>query len=196
MQADRLELANTQYYGWALKNRAALLPSREQLAKAEQAVLTAQKRRKIPMGIIYVIPDYYAEYPKPCMGGWGERVLVVTPNGKVLPCQAASAIPSLEFANIRDRSLEWIWYDSPAFNRFRGTNWMPEPCQSCDIRNERGVLRREIDRGGCRCQAFLITQDANATDPVCHLSPHHDQIVAIRERAQLEKTVSLIYRQR
>ena len=196
LQADRLELANTQYYGWALKNRAALLPSRKQLAKAEQAVAAAQRRVKIPMGIIYVIPDYYAEYPKPCMGGWGERVLVVTPNGNVLPCQVASVIPGLEFANIREHSLEWIWYDSAAFNRFRGTNWMSEPCRSCELTNEKGVLRREIDRGGCRCQAFLITQDANATDPVCHLSPHHEQIVAIRNRAQLEEAISLIYRQK
>ena len=196
LQADRLELANTQYYGWALKNRAALLPSREQLQKAEQAVIAAQKRRKIPMGIIYVIPDYYADYPKPCMGGWGERTIVVTPNGDVLPCQAASIIPSLEFANTREHSLEWIWYDSPAFKRFRGTDWILEPCQSCDLRNEKGVLRREIDRGGCRCQAFAIAQDENATDPVCHLSPHHDQIVAIRERAQLEKNLSFTYRQK
>jgi PqqA peptide cyclase len=179
LEADRVELANTQYYGWALQNINALLPTHEQLAKAEKAVAAAQKRCKIPMGILYVIPDYYAEYPKPCMSGWGQRTLVVTPNGNGLPCQAASAIPNLEFANVRDHSLEWIWFESPAFNRFRGTDWMQEPCRSCE--------RREIDWGGCRCQAFLLTQDANATDPVCHLSPHHHQIVAIRERTQLEQ---------
>lgn len=195
LQADRLELANTQYYAWAFKNRAVLLPSREQLHKAEQAVIVARERHKIPMGIIYVIPDYYADYPKPCMGGWGERTIVVTPNGDVLPCQAASIIPSLEFTNIREDSLESIWYESSAFNSFRGTNWMSEPCQTCDRINEKGVLRREIDRGGCRCQAFLITQDANATDPVCHLSPHHDRIVAIRDSAQLEQKSPLTYRQ-
>ena len=164
LAADRVELANTQYYGWALQNRAALLPTREQLQQAEQAVKAAQKRHKIPMGILYVIPDYYAEYPKPCMGGWGQRTIVVTPQGEALPCQVASVIPDLEFANVRDRSLEWIWYESTAFNRFRGTDWLPEPCQSCD--------RVEIDWGGCRCQAFLLTQNAAATDPVCHLSPH------------------------
>lgn len=171
--ADRLELANTQYYGWAYQNRAALLPTREQLQHAQRVVIAAQKRRKIPMGILYVIPDYYAEYPKPCMGGWGQRTIVVTPQGEALPCQAASAIAELEFANVRDRSLEWIWYESSAFNRFRGTDWLPEVCQSCD--------RVELDWGGCRCQAFLLTQNAAATDPVCHLSPDHDQIVAVRD---------------
>ena len=197
LQADRLELANTQYYGWAFKNRAALLPSPQQLLKAEQAVIAAQKRRKIPMGIIYVIPDYYAEYPKPCMGGWGERTIVITPNGDALPCQAASIISSLEFANIRQHTLEWIWYNSATFNRFRGTDWMSEPCQSCELRNDKGILRRDIDRGGCRCQAFAIAQDENATDPVCHLSPHHDRIRrTCADRTQSEQNFSLSYRQK
>lgn len=173
LAADRVELANTQYYGWAWQNRAALLPTREQLHRAEQAVKAAQSRRRIPMGILYVIPDYYAEYPKPCMGGWGQRTIVVTPQGQALPCQAAGVIPDLEFANVRDRSLEWIWYESLAFNRFRGTDWLPELCQSCD--------RVESDWGGCRCQAFLLTQNAAATDPVCHLSPDHEQVVALRD---------------
>ena len=173
LAADRVELANTQYYGWAWQNRAALLPTREQLHRAEQAVKAAQSRRRIPMGILYVIPDYYAEYPKPCMGGWGQRTIVVTPQGKALPCQAASVISDLEFANVRDRSLEWIWNESPAFNRFRGTDWLPELCQSCD--------RVEIDWGGCRCQAFLLTQNAAATDPVCHLSPDHEQVASVRD---------------
>jgi PqqA peptide cyclase len=186
LEADRVELANTQYYGWALQNRDALLPTREQLVKAEQAVATAQKRRKIPMGILYVIPDYYAEYPKPCMSGWGQRTLVVTPNGNTLPCQAASVIPNLELKNVRDHSLEWIWFKSFTFNSFRGIDWMQEPCQNCE--------RREIDWGGCRCQAFLLTQDANATDPICHLSPNHHQIVTIRESLQ-QQTVPLLYRE-
>ncbi|WP_414621303.1 pyrroloquinoline quinone biosynthesis protein PqqE [Calothrix sp. CCY 0018] len=170
LAADRVELANTQYYGWALQNRAALLPTLSQLQQAEPAVKAARERGKIPMGIIYVIPDYYAEYPKPCMGGWGQRTIVITPQGEALPCQVASVIPDLEFNNVINHSLEWIWYESPAFNRFRGTDWLPELCQSCD--------RVEIDWGGCRCQAFLLTQDAAATDPVCHLSPHHEQVVA------------------
>lgn len=171
LAADRVELANTQYYGWALQNRAALLPTGEQLQRAEQAVKAAQRRRQIPMGILYVIPDYYAEYPKPCMGGWGQRTIVITPQGEALPCQVASVIPNLEFANVRDRSLEWIWYESPAFNRFRGTQWLPELCQSCD--------RLQQDWGGCRCQAFLLTENAAATDPVCHLSPDHNQVTTV-----------------
>jgi pyrroloquinoline quinone biosynthesis protein E len=186
LEADRVELANTQYYGWAFQNREVLLPTREQLLRAQEAVASAQKRRQIPMGILYVIPDYYAEYPKPCMGGWGQRILVVTPNGNVLPCQAANIIPDLQFANVRDYSLEWIWFDSPAFNRFRGTDWMPELCRSCE--------RAEIDWGGCRCQAFLLTQDATATDPVCHLSPHHDKIMAMRDAAELEQKATFLYR--
>jgi pyrroloquinoline quinone biosynthesis protein E len=186
LEADRVELANTQYYGWALQNRNALIPTREQLVKAEQAVMNAQKRRKMPMGILYVIPDYYAEYPKPCMSGWGQRTLVVAPNGNALPCQAAGVIPNLELFNIKEYSLEWIWFESPTFNRFRGTDWMLEPCRSCE--------RREVDWGGCRCQAFLLSQDASATDPVCHLSPNHHQIVTVREGVG-EEVVSFAYRQ-
>ncbi|MEG5008035.1 pyrroloquinoline quinone biosynthesis protein PqqE [Microcoleus sp. B5-C4] len=187
LQADRVELANTQYYGWALHNRDALLPTREQLARAEQVVKAAQQRRKIPMGILYVIPDYYAQYPKPCMGGWGNRTLIITPNGDGLPCQAAMAIPDIEFGNIRDRALDWIWFESAGMNRFRGTNWMPEPCQSCD--------RKTLDWGGCRCQAFLLTQDARATDPVCHLSPQHSQIRSVLDRLSVHKE-DFVYRDR
>ena len=185
LAADRVELANTQYYGWALQNRAALLPTREQLQQAEPAVKAARERGKIPMGIIYVIPDYYAEYPKPCMGGWGQRTIVITPQGEALPCQVASVIPDLEFANIKNHSLEWIWYESPAFNRFRGTDWLPELCQSCD--------RVEIDWGGCRCQAFLLTQNAAATDPVCHLSPDRKQVVTVRDAVGTEP-LPFVYR--
>jgi pyrroloquinoline quinone biosynthesis protein E len=187
LQADRVELANTQYYGWAFHNRDALLPTREQLARAELAVKAAQQRRKIPMGILYVIPDYYAEYPKPCMGGWGNRTLIITPNGGGLPCQAAMAIPDLEFGNVRDRPLDWIWFESPGMNRFRGTNWMPEPCQSCD--------RKTLDWGGCRCQAFLLTKDAGATDPVCHLSPQHDRVRSILEQLPAHQE-DFVYRDR
>ncbi len=162
--ADRVELANTQYYGWAWKNRAALLPSREQLDRSEATVREARERLKETMEIIYVIPDYYSKYPKPCMGGWGNNQLTVTPTGGVLPCPAAHTL-GLPRADVREHSLEWIWDESPLFNRFRGTEWMPDPCKSCE--------RREIDFGGCRCQAFQLTGDASRTDPVCHLSPDH-----------------------
>jgi pyrroloquinoline quinone biosynthesis protein E len=163
--ADRLELANTQYYGWALHNRAALLPTREQLDRAEPIVRAARSRLAGQMQIIYVIPDYYSRYPKPCMGGWGRQQLTVAPNGDVLPCPAAGRIPELPIENVRQRSLGWIWDNAPMFNRFRGLDWMPEPCRSCP--------QQAIDFGGCRCQAFQLTGDAAATDPVCHLSPHH-----------------------
>jgi pyrroloquinoline quinone biosynthesis protein E len=162
--ADRIELANTQYYGWAWRNRTALLPSRAQLDQAEAVVRAARQRLEGKMEIIYVIPDYYSKYPKPCMGGWGRRQLTVTPTGGVLPCPAAHTL-DLPRASVREHSLEWIWGESPLFQRFRGTEWMPEPCRSCD--------RREVDFGGCRCQAFQLTGDAARTDPVCHLSPDH-----------------------
>lgn len=169
MGADRIELANTQYYGWALKNRDALLPSRAQLDRAEATVRAARERVGEAMDIIYVVPDYYSRYPKPCMGGWGRRQLTVVPNGDVLPCPTAHTLP-LPRASAREHSLAWIWERSPLFQRFRGTDWMPEPCRSCD--------RREVDFGGCRCQAFQLTGDAGRTDPVCHLSPDHDRIRA------------------
>ena len=165
LAADRVELANTQYYGWAWRNRNALLPSREQLEQAETVVRAARERLKGHMEVIYVIPDYYSQYPKPCMGGWAKRQLTVTPNGDALPCPAAHALP-LPRANVREDSLEQIWTRAPVFERFRGTDWMPAPCRSCD--------RREIDFGGCRCQAFQLTGDAARTDPVCHLSPDHE----------------------
>ena len=186
LQADRVELANTQYYGWAFSNRAALLPTRQQLERAGQVVADAKKRSICPLGILYVIPDYYEEYPKPCMGGWGRRALVVAPNGNVLPCQAASSIPGMDFTNVQEHSLEWIWFESPAFNAFRGTDWMQEPCRSCD--------RAQIDFGGCRCQALLLTKDATATDPVCHLSPHHRLVVEAQQQAQLDRSPTLIHR--
>ncbi len=164
VDADRVELANTQYYGWAWRNRDALLPSRAQLAAAEVVVRAARERLRDRMDVIYVIPDYYSRYPKPCMGGWASRQLTVTPNGDVLPCPAAQSLP-LPRANVRVDPLERIWEQSPVMMAFRGTDWMPEPCRSCE--------RREQDFGGCRCQAFQLTGDAARTDPVCHLSPDH-----------------------
>jgi pyrroloquinoline quinone biosynthesis protein E len=162
--ADRLELAHTQYYGWALHNRDALLPSSAQLERADLVVRAAHERLQGRMEVIYVLPDYYGRYPKPCMGGWGRRQLTVVPNGDVLPCPTAQTLP-LPRASVREHSLAWIWEESPLFQRFRGTDWMPLPCRSCD--------RREVDFGGCRCQAFQLTGDAARTDPVCHLSPDH-----------------------
>jgi pyrroloquinoline quinone biosynthesis protein E len=171
--ADRIELANTQYYGWALHNRSGLLPSRAQVERAEVLVRAARERLAGRMEVIYVLPDYYSRYPKPCMGGWGRRQLTVVPDGNVLPCPTAHDLP-LPRASVREHSLAWIWEESPLFRRFRGTDWMPEPCRSCN--------RRELDFGGCRCQAFQLTGDAARTDPVCHLSPDHG-IVAAAVRA-------------
>jgi pyrroloquinoline quinone biosynthesis protein E len=176
LEADRVELANTQYYGWALRNRDGLLPSRTQLERAEAVVRAARARLREGMEIIYVLPDYYSRYPKPCMGGWGRRQLTVVPNGEVLPCPTAHTLP-LPRASVREHSLAWIWQRSALFQRFRGTDWMPEPCRSCD--------RRELDFGGCRCQAFQLTGDAARTDPVCHLSPDH-AIVSAAVRAASE----------
>lgn len=172
--AQKLELANTQYYAWALLNRGALLPSPADLARAEEVVRAARLRIGSKMQILYVLPDYYSEWPKPCMGGWATKNICVTPRGKVLPCQAAESIGTLRYESVRERSLSYIWNESESFNAFRGVDWMPEPCRSCD--------RREIDFGGCRCQAFKLTGDAAVADPACSLSPHHGLI----ERARLE----------
>ena len=172
--ADRIELANTQYYGWAQRNRAALLPSRTQLERAEATVRAARGILGDRTEIIYVVPDYYSRYPKPCMGGWGRRELTVVPNGDVLPCPTAHALP-FPRVNVREHPLAWIWERSPLFQSFRGTGWMPDPCRSCD--------RREVDFGGCRCQAFQLTGDAARTDPVCHLSPDHSLVTAAVEAA-------------
>ncbi|MFI6030052.1 pyrroloquinoline quinone biosynthesis protein PqqE [Amycolatopsis magusensis] len=166
MGADRLELANTQYYGWALKNRTALMPTREQLAVAEPIVRAATERLRGTMEIIYVVADYYEPYPKPCMYGWGARQLTVAPNGDVLPCPAATAITTLELDNVTRKPLHDIWYGSTSFNAYRGEDWMSETCRSCD--------RRGADFGGCRCQAFLLTGDAASTDPVCSRSPDRE----------------------
>jgi pyrroloquinoline quinone biosynthesis protein E len=169
--ASRVEIAHVQYYGWALKNRAALMPTREQVERAALLVEQLRARHLGRIVIDAVVPDYYSRYPKPCMGGWGARSLNVTPSGKVLPCHAAESIPGLEFWSVGTHSLADIWHDSPAFNAFRGTAWMKEPCASCP--------RREQDFGGCRCQAFALTGDAAATDPVCHLSPDRAHVTAL-----------------
>jgi PqqA peptide cyclase len=169
--ASRVEVAHVQYYGWALRNRAALMPSAAQVERAAATVEDLRHRHHGEIVIDAVVPDYYARLPKPCVGGWGRRSLNVTPAGKVLPCHAAESIPGLEFWSVRDRSLADIWKNSPAFNAFRGTAWMQEPCRSC--------ARRDIDFGGCRCQAFALTGDARATDPVCHLAPTHEAVVAL-----------------
>jgi pyrroloquinoline quinone biosynthesis protein E len=176
--ARRVEIAHTQYYGWGLVNRAALMPTE---AQAAAAIAEVEALRETYAGVIvidHVIPDYHARYPKACMGGWAKRTLNVTPSGKVLPCHAAETIPGLDFWSVRDHSLEDIWFRSPAFNAFRGTDWMQEPCRSCP--------RKDIDFGGCRCQAFALTGDACAADPVCHLSPHHDKVAAIAQHAAEE----------
>ena len=174
--AQRLELANTQFYGWAFKNKDALLPTRAQVQAAEHKALAAKQRLLGKMEVLYILPDYYGIRPKPCMNGSGQRYLTINPIGDVLPCQTAAEIPSLHFDNIHDHSLQWIWTESEAFNQFRGTDWMPEPCRSCD--------QREIDFGGCRCQAALLTGNAANTDPACSLSPYHHQLVSIVERVQ------------
>lgn len=161
--AMRLELASTQFYGWAFRNRAALLPTFEQVKGAEEVAIREAERLRGRLQIVYVLPDYYERRPKPCLHGWGSRSLTVNPRGDVLPCQAANAIPDMVFDNVRDHGLEWIWRESDAFNRFRGTEWMPEPCKSCP--------EKDRDFGGCRCQAALLTGNADRTDPVCDLSP-------------------------
>ncbi len=163
--AGRIEVAHVQYDGWSLVNRAALMPSRAQLDAATAMVQAARARLRGRMVIDYVVPDYYASEPKGCMGGWGRRFLNVSPAGRVLPCHAAETLPGFDWPNVRERSLRDIWESSEAFNRYRGTAWMPEPCRSCE--------RREIDWGGCRCQAFALTGDAGRTDPACALSPDH-----------------------
>ena len=179
---DRIEIAHTQYYGWALANHAALLPTRAQVEAAVQVVAEAEKRLAGRIRIDSVVPDYYAQYPKACMGGWGRRLMLIDPSGKALPCHAAGVIPDLVFANVREHSLRWLWEESPAFQRFRGEDWMPEPCRSCD--------RRTDDFGGCRCQAFLLTQNANATDPACSKAPAHALIEASVLAANQDATIA------
>jgi pyrroloquinoline quinone biosynthesis protein E len=175
--AQRLELANTQYYAWALQNRSALMPTRAQRDRAEEVAREARARYRGKMEIAFVQVDYFSEEPKACMGGWARTYMCITPTGEVLPCHAAHVIPGLRFDSVRHQSLATIWQRSPALNAFRGEDWMQEPCRSCP--------RKTVDFGGCRCQAFLLAGDAAATDPVCRLSPHHDVVleaVAVAEQ--------------
>src|ERR1700678_1558754 len=187
LDADRLEVANVQYYGWALKNRAALMPTIEQIEETSRIVEEAEVRLKGILAIDYVVPDYYALRPKKCMGGWGRQFFNISPAGKVLPCHAAESITGLEFESVRsNHSIAWIWKNSEAFNRYRGTGWMPEPCQSCEF--------KEIDFGGCRCQAFALTGDAGNTDPACTLSPLHERIFKLAESEAAADNNRFIYR--
>jgi pyrroloquinoline quinone biosynthesis protein E len=184
--AERLELANTQFNGWALKNRNLLLPTHSQVEHAVSVVESARLRLKGKMEILYVVPDYFEQYPKPCLYGWGHVFMTITSDGTVLPCQAAREISELKFENVLDRSLEKIWFESESFCIFRGTDWMPEPCRSCP--------QKVIDFGGCRCQAFLLTGNAAVTDPVCSLSPHHTLIEQALKETEKRSQEMWIYR--
>jgi PqqA peptide cyclase len=187
LDADRLEVANVQYYGWALKNREALIPSFEQVEATNHVVAQAQDRLAGVLDIDYVVPDYYALRPKQCMGGWGRQFFNISPAGKVLPCHAAESITGMEFDSVRgDKSIRWIWDNSAAFNKYRGTDWMPEPCKSCDF--------KEVDFGGCRCQAFALTGSAGNTDPACAKSALHSQIFAKAATEAAEQNDRFTYR--
>jgi PqqA peptide cyclase len=166
-----VEFASVQYYGWALANREALLPTRRQLEFCVAKLKEAEERLKGKTRVVFVVPDYYAKFPKPCVGGWGRKLMLVSPDGAVLPCHAANVIPGMQFENVKEKSLREIWESSPAFQKFRGENWMQEPCKSCD--------RRHQDFGGCRCQAMLLAGDAASTDPVCSLAPTRGKVDAI-----------------
>jgi len=169
--ATRVEFANVQYYGWAFANRERLLPTRAQLDHSLEVIKAAEERLCGKIRIESVVPDYYAKYPKPCMGGWGRKLVLITPKGEALPCHAAKIIPGIRFDNVKDHRLGEIWENSAAFQKFRGEDWMQDPCKSCD--------RRSIDFGGCRCQALLLAGDPAATDPVCSLSPDRAKVDAI-----------------
>lgn len=182
LNPERVEIAHAQYYGWALANRAALMPTHAQLEKAVAIVAAAEERLAGRMRIDSVVPDYYAKYPKACMGGWGRRLMLINPSGKVLPCHAAEVLPGLSFENVRDKSLGWIWQESDSFRRFRGEDWMQEPCRSCDRRTE--------DFGGCRCQAFLLTGDSTVTDPACSLAPAHSIVESAVREANAEAAIA------
>ena len=178
--AHKLEIAHVQYYGWAFANREALLPTRVQLDESLRVIQEAQARLEGRLRIDYVVPDYYARFPKACMGGWGRKTMLITPAGDVLPCHAATVIPGMRFENVRENKLQWIWEEADSFQRFRGISWMPEPCQSCD--------RRDRDFGGCRCQAFLLAGDAAVTDPVCSLAPMHNRVEEVLQKVNTTRT--------
>lgn len=184
--AGRVEIAHVQYYAWALKNRASLMPTREAFMEAARIVERERERLKGIIVIDAVVPDYYAKYPKPCMGGWGKGIINITPSGRVLPCHAAESITHLEFDNVKDRPLADIWLNGSAFQKYRGTSWMKEPCRTCP--------RREIDYGGCRCQAFALTGDAANTDPACSLSPMHEAWAKVAEVESHQSSPAFVYR--
>jgi pyrroloquinoline quinone biosynthesis protein E len=172
LEPDRIELANAQYLGWALLNQSSLLPSHAQIETSRALAEAARERLRGRIEVIYVAPDYHTGVPRPCMGGWARRHIVISPDGLVLPCHAAHTIGGLEFDDVREASLDFIWRESQALNAFRGESWMRDPCRSCE--------RRSLDFGGCRCQSFHLTRDPRAADPACRLSPHHDRIAAAR----------------
>ena len=184
--AQRLEVAHVQYYGWALRNRQALMPAREQVLRSAEIVAEARERLKGILVIDFVVPDYYARRPKPCMGGWGRGIINITPSGKVLPCHAAESLPGLRFENVREKKLRDIWLNSDAFNKFRHTEWMQEPCRSCEF--------REQDWGGCRCQALAFAGDAAATDPACYKSSLHGAFTRIAEVEAAAPAIPFIFR--
>jgi pyrroloquinoline quinone biosynthesis protein E len=190
LEADYVELANAQYYGWALVNRDRLLPTRDQIARAQAVAEDYQQRYSGGMKIYYVIPDYYENRPKACMDGWGKVFLSIAPDGTALPCQAARSLPGIDYPNVRDKDVRWIWHESDAFNRFRGDAWMKEPCRSCPERSK--------DYGGCRCQAYLLTGDAANADPVCDKSVHHEVVLEAVDRVQASDAggvdIPLVYR--
>lgn len=187
LEADYLELANVQYYGWAFLNRLSLLPSLEQVRRAEETVNAFRERNGRKIRCFFVVPDYYEARPKRCVNGWGNTLMVIAPDGVVLPCHEARMLPGLKFPNVIAQDLHSIWYESPAFARFRGTAWMKESCRSCP--------ERFTDLGGCRCQAYLLTGDAASTDPVCELSPDHSKIVdVLKESASARTPHNYIFR--
>jgi PqqA peptide cyclase len=182
--AGRIEFANVQYYGWAFANRENLLPTRAQLDRSVELLKRAEERLRGKIRVEYVVPDYYAKFPKACMGGWGQKLMLITPNGDALPCHAAQVIPGLHFENLKNHSVREIWEKSEAFQSFRGEKWMPEPCRSCD--------RRTRDFGGCRCQAFLLTGDSTATDPVCCLAPERYKVDAVLAAVNASAAASFV----
>jgi len=184
--AQRIEIAHVQYYAWAQKNRAALIPTREAFLETVEIVEAARARLEGVMAFDFVIHDPYAKFPKACMGGWARSIVAVTPSGLALPCQPAPTLPGLSFDNVRERGFADIWLNGQAFQAFRGEDWMKDPCRACD--------RRKIDFGGCRCQAFAVTGDANATDPACHLSPHHESFAALAEQEAARPSPEFVYR--
>jgi pyrroloquinoline quinone biosynthesis protein E len=185
--AEYLELANTQFYGWAHLNREHLLPTREQLERAEAVVAAYRQKVGDRLRILYVISDYYETRPKRCMNGWGTTFIVVTPDGTALPCHAARVLPGIDFPSVRSTSVRDLWLNAPAFNRFRGEAWMPEPCRSC--------AEKSLDLGGCRCQAWLLTGAVDATDPVCDKSPQHGRVAEIIRRPRSDERIApLVFR--